>query len=74
MIVRVRVIPGASRVKVEQLADMSLKVHLTRPASDGEANAQLVAVLADYFKVKRYQVDVIRGATSKTKEIKISDG
>jgi len=74
MNVKIRVIPRASRIKVEQLADMSLKVHLTRPASDGQANAQLVTILADHFKVKKYQVEIVKGATSHHKEIRISDG
>ena len=74
MNVKIKVIPRASRVKVEQLADLSFKVHLTRPASDGEANEQLIKVLADYFNVKKYQLTIIKGATSKTKEVRINDG
>ncbi|RJO64645.1 MAG: DUF167 domain-containing protein [Candidatus Omnitrophota bacterium] len=46
-----------------------LKAYLTRPARDGQANAQLVALLAEYFKVKKYQICIVKGLKSRKKLI-----
>ncbi|MDD5347437.1 MAG: DUF167 domain-containing protein [Candidatus Omnitrophica bacterium] len=71
-IIEVRVAPKSSRIKVEQAAQ-GLKVHLTRPAQDNQANEQLVEVLAEYFKVKKYQVEIIAGPASRNKVVRIHD-
>ena len=70
MKLRVHVIPKASKLLVKQERDR-LKVYLTRPAQDGLANAQLVCVLASYFKLKKYQVRILQGVTSREKLVEI---
>jgi hypothetical protein len=72
MILSVRVIPKASRNQVRQ-ENASLKVYLTKPAHDGLANVQLIEVLAEYLKVKKYQIKIIKGETSRNKLILIDD-
>jgi uncharacterized protein (TIGR00251 family) len=72
MKINVRVVPRASRIQVKTGNDI-LKVYLTRPAVDGEANSQLIEVLADHFKVKKYQVEIIQGNNSRNKVIRIED-
>ena len=70
MKLRVHVIPKASKLLVKQERDR-LKVYLTRPAQDGLANTQLVSVLADHFKLKKYQVRILQGDTSREKLVEI---
>jgi len=72
MIFNVRVIPKASRKLVKEESD-HLKVYLTKPAQDGLANAQLISLLAGHFKVKKYQVIILKGETSRNKLVQISD-
>jgi uncharacterized protein len=72
MIVNVRVIPKSSRARVSE-EDGWLKVHLTRPAQDGEANEQLIALLADYYKTKKYRISIRTGHTSRTKQVQVDD-
>ncbi|MFA6384587.1 MAG: DUF167 domain-containing protein [Candidatus Omnitrophota bacterium] len=72
MIIQVRVSPRASRALVQK-NDVGYKVYCTRPAVDGEANAQVIELIADFFKVKKYRVRIIRGDTSRTKTLEISD-
>ena len=48
-----------------------LKVALTAPPVDGEANAALLAFLARTLGVSKRQVTLARGATSKTKLIEV---
>ena len=69
--INIRVVPKASRVLVKEENGM-LKVYLTRPAQDGLANEQLIEVLADYLKVKKYQLTLVGGGHSRSKTIEIA--
>ncbi len=71
MIFSIRVHPKASKNLIKKEANY-LKVYLTKPPEDGLANAQLIDMLSDYFKVKKYQIKIIKGSTSRNKLIEIS--
>jgi uncharacterized protein len=70
MIFNIRVIPRASRNRVEQIEDI-LKVYLTKPAVDGLANAQLIDLLSAHFKIKKYQIKIKSGIRSRNKLVEI---
>jgi len=70
MLVHIRVIPKASRNSIKE-EEGRLKVYLTSPAQDGKANAQLIELLSKHFKVKKYQVKIIRGEKSRDKQVEI---
>ncbi|MCX7926791.1 MAG: DUF167 domain-containing protein [Candidatus Omnitrophica bacterium] len=72
-LVAVKVIPKSSRVRIES-AGKSLKIYLTRPAENNQANNQLLEVLADYLHLKRYQIKIVQGRNSRNKVIQIEDG
>jgi uncharacterized protein len=67
-----KVIPRSSRNLVKKEKDL-FKVYLTKPAQDGLANQQLIELLADYFKVKRYMVEIVAGANSRNKIVDIHE-
>lgn len=67
----IRVIPKARRLKVEETGNKQLKVHLTQPACEGKANIQLIEVLADYLRVKKYQIRIVQGVSSRNKKVHI---
>ena len=67
-----KVIPGSSRIQVKEEAG-ALKVYLTKLAQDGQANKQLIEVLAGYLRVKKYQLKILKGQTSRNKIIQIDD-
>ena len=71
MTLTVRVIPKASRNLVKKQED-GIKVYVTKPAHDGLANRQVIALLAEYFKVKIYQVRIISGEKSRNKIVEVS--
>lgn len=71
MIIKVKVVPKASRALVTR-SDGGLKVYLTRPAQDGLANRQLIELLAQYFKVKKYQLEIVKGDKSRDKIVEIA--
>src|SRR6186997_897629 len=66
-ILAVRVQPGArkSGVKGEQAG--ALKLAVTAPPEDGRANLAVVELLAELLGVKRKQVELVVGATSRNK-------
>ena len=66
----VRVIPRAKKNKVEEESGR-LKVHLTAPPQDGRANKLLIELLAEYFKVKKRQIILVKGDRSQNKIIEI---
>ncbi len=70
MIFNIRVCPRASRNQIEQKGNV-LKVRLTKPASDGRANSQLIDLLSEYFKIKKYQVRIKSGKKSRDKLVEI---
>ena len=72
MILPVRVIPKASRNLVKKQSG-HLKVYLTQPAQGGLANTQLIDLLSEYFGIKKYNIKIIKGASSRNKLIEIPD-
>ncbi len=69
-ILEVRVITNAKKNEVIQEGDM-LKVRVTAPPIEGRANQAVIELLADYFKVKKSAVRIIRGEKSKNKVVEI---
>jgi uncharacterized protein (TIGR00251 family) len=72
MILKLRVIPRSSRNSVIKQED-NFKVYLTRPAQDGQANEQLIDLLADYLKIKKYQIKIIKGLKSRDKLVEVNE-
>ena len=67
----VQVITGSSLVKIEKIGEGDLKVWLTAKPVKGEANQQLLKVLADYFSVAKSRIDILAGKTTKKKLVEI---
>jgi uncharacterized protein len=72
IIFAVRVIPRSSRSEIVGEFDGALKVKLNSPPVDGEANKELIALLAKTFHVSKNDVEIIGGQTSKLKQVKIT--
>jgi uncharacterized protein (TIGR00251 family) len=64
--------PRASRTRVVGEHDGRLKVQLAAPPVDGEANAALVAFLADALGVRKADVVVVRGETGRRKTVRVA--
>ena len=65
-----KVAPKAKRDSVKKEGNL-WKVCLTAPAADGKANRALIGVLADYFNVRKSQIEIIKGLKSRHKTISI---
>lgn len=72
MTIKVRVIPRAKKEKIEEFNE-GLKVYVTAPAIEGKANKKLIEIIAAHFKVKKYNVAIIKGESSREKIIEINE-
>lgn len=63
--------PRASRAKLGPMHDGRLKVAVTAPPVDGEANAAVIELVAGALGVARGKVAVIAGASSRRKTLRI---
>lgn len=64
--------PRASRAKLGPIHDGRLKVSVTAPPVDGEANAAVIELLAKELGVARGAVEVISGTSSRRKTVRIA--
>ena len=69
--VSAHVTPRSSRNKVEILPDGSLRVWLTAPPTDGQANQAACRLLAERLGLAKTAVSVAAGAKSRHKRLHI---
>lgn len=67
----VRAQPGARRVGVQGEQAGALKIAVSAPPEDGRANQALVEVLRKALGVRRSQIELIGGHTSRDKRFLI---
>ena len=70
-VVSVRAQPGAKRNSVVGVHGDALKIAVQAPADQGKANAALVELLAEVLGVRRQQVELLTGQTSRDKSLLI---
>ena len=68
LILRVRAQPGARKVGVMGEHAGALKLAVSAPPEDGKANDALIDLLCELLGIKRSQVALVRGATSRDKQ------
>lgn len=72
MTLRVKVIPRSKKNEVSgQLADGTVKVHVTSPPEKGKANEQVCAVLAEHYRVPVRAVQIVAGHGNPRKVVRI---
>jgi uncharacterized protein (TIGR00251 family) len=70
MIISIKVIPGAKKQEVQQ-ENSDFKVYLKSRPEKGQANEELINLLASHFNVPKTSVKIIKGAYSRNKLIEI---
>jgi uncharacterized protein (TIGR00251 family) len=53
-------------------ADGALKAQVTAPPEDGKANAAVIALLAEQWRLPKSSFDVIKGQTARAKTVRVS--
>jgi uncharacterized protein len=69
----VKIKPSAKQNLVEETGEGFYNVWTKEPAYEGKANAALINLLAEHFKVAKSRVSIIGGKKSKIKIIEIED-
>jgi len=72
VLLQVSVMPNAKRTEVDGLHDGALRVRLAAPPIDGRANEALVAWLAKSLGVPKRDVELLRGESSRRKQVAIA--
>ena len=63
--------PRASRARIGPRHDGRIKVAVTAPPVDGEANAAVVELVAKSLGVAKSAVEVVAGASSRRKTLRV---
>jgi uncharacterized protein (TIGR00251 family) len=71
--IEILVQPRASRAKIGPMHDGRIKVAVTAPPVDGEANAAVIELLAQRLGIARGDIAVIAGASSRRKTLRIAN-
>ncbi len=72
--ITVRVQPGARRAGlVGRLADGTWKLAVTAPPVEGRANEAVLEWLGEHLGVKRRALTIVRGETSRAKQVDVQD-
>jgi uncharacterized protein (TIGR00251 family) len=69
---QISVMPNAKRTAVDGLHDGALRVRLAAPPIDGRANEALVAWLAKSLGVAKRDVELLRGESSRRKQVVVA--
>ena len=72
VLLRLSIVPNARRTEVDGLHDGALRVRLAAPPIDGRANEALVAWLAKSLGVARRDVELLRGESSRRKQVAVA--
>lgn len=72
VLIRVHVVPRASKTETAGLQGDALKVRLQAPPVDGKANAALCGFIAGELGAPKRSVSVVSGMTSRDKTVFVS--
>jgi len=67
----VRVVPRASRSEFAGEHEGALRVRIAASAIEGAANRELVRLLAKRFRLPQKAIEIVSGAKSKTKLVRV---
>jgi uncharacterized protein (TIGR00251 family) len=67
----VRIVPRASRSEIVGEHNGALRIRIAAPPVAGAANRELVRTLAKIFKLPQNAVEIVSGAHSKNKMVRV---
>jgi hypothetical protein len=72
LVLAVRVLPRSSRTEAAGVRDGALKIRITAPPVEGQANEACLRFLAEALGVRKSQVALTAGSTGRNKAFAIS--
>ncbi len=73
MRISVHVTPRAHHASIERVEHNTFRVAVTAPPHEGRANEAVIDLLAEYFRVPRSRVRIVRGQAGRRKIVEIAD-
>ena len=71
IIIEVKVDPRSSRNEIVGVVDKTFRIKLTAPPVEGAANEQLIKLLAERFDIRKSDVIIMKGESSRHKLVKL---
>jgi uncharacterized protein (TIGR00251 family) len=69
--VAVKVVPRASKNQIAGIEGDAIKIRLNAPPVEGKANDALIDFLANVLGVRRTQIEIVTGQTSRHKIVRV---
>jgi uncharacterized protein (TIGR00251 family) len=73
LVLPIRVQPGAKKNSIHGVHDGALKVSVQAAPEDGKANDAIMELLKKTLGIKRNQIEILSGQTSRNKKILIRE-
>ncbi len=70
--IQLRVQPRARRTALQRTPEGALKAAVAVAPEDGKANAAVVALLADAWRVPKSTIEIVRGGTAREKTLSVA--
>jgi hypothetical protein len=72
-LIEVRVQPKASKNSIELTENDQVRIHTTVSAESGKANKAVIHIIAKILGVPESSVEIVRGTSSRNKQIRINN-
>ena len=72
VILQIRVQPRSSRNLVSAIEGNALKVCITAPPADGEANAACIKLLSETLRIPKTRITIVSGHKNRNKRIQFT--
>jgi uncharacterized protein len=69
ILLKIKVQPRASKNEISGVLGDALKIRITAPPVDGEANECVISFLAKLFKVAKQDIEITTGHTGRNKSV-----
>jgi len=70
-VIKVKVIPRASRTEIAGKENDLYRVKLTDPPAEGKANQALITLLSKKFGIPKQGIEIVSGKTGRLKTVRI---
>jgi uncharacterized protein (TIGR00251 family) len=72
MELKIYVQPGGKKSEILGEHGDAIKIRIAAPPVEGAANEELIRFLAEHYGVKRRDVEIVSGHTSRNKRVRIT--
>lgn len=70
--IKIKLLPRSSRSRIMGMEGEFYKVKVNSPPVDGEANKELISLIAKRLKIPKSNIEIIAGKASRMKVLRVS--